>query len=128
MRRALGVTLVIAAVLTVCLWRLRPLHVDAADVVGTWNGRDGVSVQVLPDGTLNGIRVPFEIVGGDWTGTGTWQLSPADNYGGPRLDVGLDRERAATDLYVDRHDGAIALFMWLGDPDEGQRYWFTRAG
>jgi len=134
MRRALltAIAVMLVGLLASCLWSLRPQNVTAADVVGGWRGAGDVQIQILPDNRLRGSQVPFQLNGGvvheAWTGTAHWRLVPHDDYQGPHLEVGLDAEEAATNLYIGSHNGTIALFIWIGDPDEGNRYWFRKTG
>lgn len=108
----------------------RDLHVREDDLIGTWVGADGATLGLYRDHSLVGMKMPFQlaspaIFSSAWSGSGTWRLASASKYEDVHVDAVLNGSVDAP-IDIGRLGRGFGLFLWVGDPDEGKRYWLRR--
>ena len=87
------------------------------DVVGVWTTADGVGVlTVRADGAFTATGLT-EVRDGVRSGSGTWELRQHDTYTAP----GLDLRYRGFGSGVDYNAFPEFLYVWIGDPDQGER-------
>ncbi|MEV4628432.1 hypothetical protein AB0J90_19400 [Micromonospora sp. NPDC049523] len=106
-----------------------PVATDA-NVRGEWQGPDGAVLTLRPDHTFDTRRLPAQLTAPErftrpWTGSGTWHLAEPDRYDVQSISVIVDSY--ALPLYLDRSQDSIRLYLWIGLPQEGKRYFLDRA-
>ena len=108
-----------------------PVHQVREDaVVGAWTGTGGVQVTFGADHTFTATGLPFHLQNlpgaVDYTGPGTWRLVRTTRYEQEHVELAL-RGNHVRELQIDLRRRPVRLFIWIGDPDEGKRYWLDRS-
>jgi hypothetical protein len=119
------VTTVVATLASAC--SLYPAPIPTAEVLGTWRG--GAAGLILSkDGSFTASDLPSQRADPDavpYTGMGTWTMVPAGNSQLQHLDLTAGHEGLGW-LYVERSHDKVILYYWIGDPDEDNKFVFTR--
>jgi hypothetical protein len=139
--RAAGAIASVAIVLALSACWNQGHHPDATatavDIAGTWVQVDGPgSITFSTDGTFVAEAYPQEILCGDpSSGSGDWEFDedPAGYEGGQAqhwivysFDEDGGKTGCATQLFLQRIDGELQLFCWIGDPDMAEDITFVR--
>ncbi|MFE3515463.1 hypothetical protein [Streptomyces sp. NPDC059166] len=93
-----------------------PVALSKAQAAVTWTDRWGGTLELRPDGTYTADRACAD--DSRESGSGTWSQERADEAGGTRITV--EYETVFTDYEVLRKDGTLKLWVWIGDPDDGE--------
>ncbi|MEV0007632.1 hypothetical protein [Streptomyces sp. NPDC047973] len=93
-----------------------PVALSKAQAAVTWTDRWGGTLELRPDGTYTADRACAS--DSRKSGSGTWSQGRADERGGPWITV--EYENFFADYEVLRKDGTLKLWVWIGDPDDGE--------
>ncbi|MEV4277884.1 hypothetical protein [Actinoplanes xinjiangensis] len=136
--RVVVMALLVAPAVAGCARPATPASIRKDDVVGEWASPEGGLFRFAADGTfgvsdLRGEALLSNLGGRRLGGSGTWRIGPAPLDGQSRPDTvrlqldladGSGRWGGGLNAEVDRP--TPVLFFFLGDPDSGVRYEFTR--
>lgn len=128
---AFGLALaLVGAVVQVVMWWPESRDVTDADIVGAWRGAGGAVLTFREDHTFTATSVPFQLAAPGlfdepWSGAGTWELNPG-KLREQFIQLGLEN-RVGLELERQWKDDRFRLYFWIGDPDEGKRFFFDKA-
>ncbi|MFG2921894.1 hypothetical protein ACGFYA_10255 [Streptomyces sp. NPDC048305] len=92
-----------------------PVELSLSQAAVTWTDKWGGTLDLKPDGTYTADRACS--YDARESGSGTWSRERADERGGPWITV--EHENVFTDYEVLRNGGTLKLWLWIGDPDDG---------
>ncbi|MEU9362998.1 hypothetical protein AB0D35_33695 [Streptomyces sp. NPDC048301] len=92
-----------------------PVELSLSQAAVTWTDKWGGTLELRPDGTYTADRACAS--DSRKSGSGTWSQERADERGGPWITV--EYENFITDYEVLRNGGTLKLWLWIGDPDNG---------
>ncbi|MFE0700714.1 hypothetical protein [Streptomyces sp. NPDC058872] len=107
-----------------------PPRLTEADMVGTWTDGDGGSLRFEADGTVTARGVKEYEATGEQSGashcTGKWQLTENDGVDRPFELRIADCESLRFGWDIGGTEEHPTVFIWIGEPDSGERYILTR--
>jgi hypothetical protein len=106
-----------------------PTPIPTTDVLGTWRGGSSTQLVLSKSGRFTARDLPYQRAedrGTSFTGTGRWTMVAAGNGQEQHLDLSAGANGLGW-IYVERSHGKVVLYFWLGDPDEGKRFVFTKS-
>jgi hypothetical protein len=101
--------------------------IPTAEVLGSWRG-GAARLSLSKDGGFTASDLPSQRADPDavpYTGIGTWTMVPAGNSQPQHLDLTAGHDGLGW-LFVERSHGKVILYYWIGDPDEDNKFVFTR--
>jgi hypothetical protein len=105
-----------------------PSTAMAADVVGTWSGRDDVVLTLDPDQTFEARNLPLHIQSSrystPYSGSGRWRLSAPDRYHSQNVVVEIDGY--GMPLTLARSSGRTRLYLTHVVVGAGDRFWLDK--